>query len=58
MKALDRDFIKKLNRNGYTFVRKRGSHSVYRNSNGKIITINMPLNRMVAERLTKENMLL
>ena len=48
-----------LYKNGYRFARCKGSHFIYMNrTSHKIITVNKDLNRMVRERLIKENNLL
>lgn len=45
-----------LYRNGYRFARCKGSHFIYMNrTSHKIIAVNKDLNRMVRERLIKEN---
>ena len=49
-----REFIKILKRNGYTHTRNKGDHLIYKNGN-RSVTINRDLNRMVAQRLIKEN---
>lgn len=51
-----REFEPILLRNGYKFARCKGSHFIYMNrTSHKIITVNKDLNRMVRERLIKEN---
>lgn len=51
-----REFEPILYRNGYKFARCKGSHFIYMNrTTHKIITVNKDLNRMVRERLIKEN---
>lgn len=51
-----REFVKILRKNGYTMTRISGSHAVFMNRNNhKHITVNRNLNRMVRERLIKEN---
>ena len=51
-----REFEPILSRNGFHFVRSRGSHFVYINrATHKTITVNKDLNKMVRERLIKEN---
>ena len=51
-----REFEPILYRNGYRFARCNGSHFIYMNrTTHKIITVNKDLNRMVRERLIKEN---
>lgn len=53
-----REFEPILYRNGYRFARYKGSHFIYMNrTSHKIITVNKDLNRMVRERLIKENKL-
>lgn len=53
-----REFEPILYRNGYRFARCNGSHFIYMNrTSHKIITVNKDLNRMVCERLIKENKL-
>lgn len=49
-----KDFIKKVRANGYEHVRTNGSHMIFQNAEGRIITVNLKLNKMVAKRLTKE----
>lgn len=44
-------FLKKC---GYSEVRRRGSHFTFRSTDGKTITINKDLNKMVMRRLMKE----
>lgn len=54
-----REFEPILYRNGYRFARCKGSHFTYMNrTSHKIITVNKDLNRMVRERLIKENNLM
>lgn len=51
-----REFEPILLRNGYRFARSNGSHFIYMNrTTHKTITVNKDLNRMVRERLIKEN---
>ena len=51
-----REFEPILLRNGYIFARFKGSHFIYMNrTSHKIITVNKDLNKMVRERLIKEN---
>lgn len=53
-----REFEPILLRNGYRFARCNGSHFIYMNrTSHKIITVNKDLNKMVRERLIKENKL-
>lgn len=50
------EFVPILRKNGYTKARSKGSHTVYVNrATHKHISINKDLNRMVRERLIKEN---
>ena len=51
-----REFEPILLRNGFYFARCKGSHFTYINrTSHKIIVVNKDLNRMVRERLIKEN---
>lgn len=51
-----REFVPILQKNGYTRARSKGSHFTYINRRThKMITVNTNLNRMVRERLIKEN---
>lgn len=51
-----REFEPILLRNGYKLARCNGSHFIYMNrTSHKIITVNKDLNKMVRERLIKEN---
>ena len=51
-----REFVPILHKNGYTYARSKGSHFVYINRvTHKHISVNKNLNRMVRERLIKEN---
>ena len=53
-----REFEPILLQNGYRFTRCNGSHFIYMNrTSHKIIVVNKDLNRMVRERLIKENKL-
>ena len=53
-----REFEPILLRNGYRFARSNGSHFIYMNrTTHKIISVNKDLNKMVRERLIKENYL-
>lgn len=50
-----REFEKILNKNGYEYVRAKGSHYIYTNQlTHKTIPVNIFLNRMVRERLIRE----
>ena len=50
-----RDFIKLVENNGYYFLRANGGHLIYRNADGKTITIPSSANPMICRRLIKEN---
>ena len=51
-----REFVPILRKNGYTKARSKGSHFIYINrTTHKTITVNKDLNKMVRERLIKEN---
>ena len=51
-----REFVPILRKNGYRLARSNGSHFVYINRmTHRHISINKNLNRMVKERLIKEN---
>lgn len=53
-----REFVPILQKNGYTKARSKGSHTVYINrTTHKHISVNKDLNKMVRERLIKENCL-
>lgn len=50
-----KEFEKILNKNGYRYVRAKGSHYIYTNQlTHKTIPVNIFLNRMVRERLIRE----
>ena len=56
MKYSKRDFEVILKENGYILDRIKGSHFTYKRPGcPKVITINKKMNRMIAERLIKEN---
>lgn len=48
------DFIKMLERNGYSYSRNNGSHSIYVKK-GKHITVPLRIRAVIARRLIKEN---
>lgn len=51
-----REFVPILRKNGYSYARSKGSHFVYINRiTHRHISVNKNLNRMVRERLIKEN---
>lgn len=50
-----REFIQLLKQNGFTHKRTKGDHYIFKNGT-KTISVNIRgLNRMVAQRLIKEN---
>lgn len=51
-----REFIAVLKRNGFEFVRNNCGHNIYKNGSA---TISVPrrINKMIAQRLIKENCL-
>lgn len=51
-------FIKLVEQNGYRYSRNNGSHSIYKNDEGKHITIPLRLKGVIAHRLIKENNLI
>lgn len=50
-----REFIKVVKRNGYTYNRHNGDHAIYVNAKGKHISIPQKLECVIARRLIKEN---
>ena len=44
-----------LKRNGYEFIRVKGSHFIYGKEGSNPIAVNKELNKMVMRRLLKEN---
>lgn len=56
MKYSKRDFEVILKENGYYLERIKGSHFIYKRPNTpKTIVINKKMNKMITERLIKEN---
>ena len=53
-----RKFKRLLNDNGYRCDRIKGSHYIFENDQGNTISINKKPNRMVMQRLLKENHLI
>lgn len=49
-----KSFVKILKYNGYEFDRRSGDHHIYKNGNGRSISVNFHLNKVVALRLIKE----
>ena len=39
---------------GYHLVRTKGSHCIYKNDNGRTISLNLRINKMIAQRLIKQ----
>lgn len=54
MNSTLRNFKIKLKQNGYLLRRTNGSHLVFKNEAGQLISVNKDLNRMVERRLIKE----
>jgi predicted RNA binding protein YcfA (HicA-like mRNA interferase family) len=52
-----RDFIKLVQKNGFVHDRTKGSHQIYRNADGRHISIPRNLEAPIARRLIKENKL-
>lgn len=50
-----REFIKIVKNNGYTYKRHAGSHAIYINNKGRHISIPQHLECVIARRLIKEN---
>lgn len=48
------EFTKILLKNGFKFVSAKGSHKKYKRGNQTVV-INQKINRMIAQRLIKEN---
>jgi len=38
---------------GYHLVRTKGSHYIYKNDDGRTVSVNLRINKMVAQRLIK-----
>ena len=49
-----KDFIRQIKANGYEHIRTNGSHMIFRNEAGRILPVNLKLNKMVVRRLIKE----
>lgn len=49
------DFCKMLRKNGYYLDRQKGSHSIFKNTEGNHISIPRKISMVVANRLIKEN---
>lgn len=49
-----REFVNILNNNGYTYIRCKGSHFVYKKENETIV-VPKNLNSMIGRRLIKEH---
>lgn len=48
-----KEMKKLLQKNGYTLVRQKGDHCIFKNDN-KTVVVNDNLNRMVCQRILKE----
>lgn len=53
----NKEFIKIVLKNGFTYNRCKGDHTIYVNNKGKHISIPYKLNPCIARRLIKENKL-
>lgn len=51
------DFCKLAKKNGYCFLRSKGSHHIYKNTEGQHMSIPLKLESVIARRLIKENKL-
>lgn len=52
-----RHFVKRLEKNGYRYDRSNGSHRIYVNANGEIISVPRSGNKMVLKREAKKHCL-
>lgn len=50
-----REFIRIVKRNGFSYNRHNGDHAIYVNDRGRHISIPRNLNMCIARRLIKEN---
>ena len=53
-----REFIRIVRRNGFTYNRHNGDHAIYVNDRGRHISIPQKLECVIARRLIKENNLI
>lgn len=53
-----REFIRIVRRNGFTYNRHNGDHAIYVNEKGRHISIPQKLECVIARRLIKENNLI
>lgn len=51
----NKEFNRILNNNGFSYVRTKGSHHIYYNSDGKHISIPRCIRCVIAQRIIKEN---
>ena len=49
-----KDFEKILERNGYSYNRQKGSHSIYVNAQNRHVSVKYPINPCIARRLIRE----
>lgn len=50
-----REFGKILKRNGFKLVRQTGDHNIYKDDKGRLVSVPMHLNPIIAQRLVREN---
>ena len=50
-----KDFINMIEKNGYYYHHDSGGHSIYKNKEGKHISIPLELKSVIALRIIKEN---
>lgn len=48
-----RKIRRRLLMKGYHLVRTKGSHYIYKNDDGRTVSVNLRINKMVAQRLIK-----
>lgn len=48
-----RKIRRRLLAKGYHLVRTKGSHYIYKNDDGRTVSVNLRINKMVAQRLIK-----
>ena len=49
-----RKIRRRLLMKGYHLVRTKGSHCIYKNDNGRTISLNLRINKIIAQRLIKQ----
>lgn len=52
------EFEKILKKNGFLYDRGKGSHSIFKNGDGRHISVPKSMNAVIIERLIKENNLI